>query len=195
MFHPLLMPPVLFILMYQFSPTILRPITHTAVLYLICMIFILTSILPLLLITILRYTDVISSFSIENRKERITPFIFICGIYLIVTILFFTKYNLNDVISILFSGITILLILITLTTFLLKVSVHAAGICGLAGFILGLGYKFSIHEMVWPFMAIVIVAGMVLSTRLYLKAHTQREIYLGSLVGFVVCFATAYFFV
>jgi membrane-associated phospholipid phosphatase len=43
-------------------------------------------------------------------------------------------------------------------------------------------------SLLWPTLIVLIVAGLVMSARLYLNAHTPREVLYGALAGFSIGF-------
>ncbi len=42
--------------------------------------------------------------------------------------------------------------------------------------------------LLWPTAAVIVVAGLVMSARLYLDAHTPRQVMIGGVVGFGIGF-------
>jgi len=68
-----------------------------------------------------------------------------------------------------------------------KISLHAIGISGVLGGIYGL---FKIHEFVnIPLIIVLIIcSGLVMMSRLELKAHTPAQVYVGFLVGFAIVY-------
>lgn len=66
-----------------------------------------------------------------------------------------------------------------------KISMHSMGMGALVSTMLVLP-KFSIHDLTTPFLSVLIIAGLIGSSRLYLQAHTLRQVYMGYVVGFLV---------
>lgn len=125
----------------------------------------------------------------HTRNERIVPFIAISAIYVVMTYLFFMKLpigiNFNKLIAI----VSALVLVSTLLTFFLKVSVHSVASGGLIGIMLPLNKAIENGALLWPTAGVFVVAGFVMSARLYLDAHTPREVYTGAVAGFLTGFA------
>lgn len=136
-----------------------------------------------------KYFGTITSFSMQSRYERIVPFLAITLIYLVTTYLFFIKLpisaNLNKLIAI----ISALVLVSTVVTFFFKISVHSLALGGLAGIILPLNKAIENGALLWPTAWLFVIAGLVMSSRLYLNAHSPREVYIGAVTGFLIGFA------
>ena len=87
--------------------------------------------------------------------------------------------------GVLFYGTNIALVIIYLFFFLkIKASLHIMSMASFLGFFLIFS---SIHSInILPIAAIIVLlTGILASSRLYLKAHTHREIYLGFFIGII----------
>lgn len=189
--HPLLMPTLLFALLFYYAPVTTRPITYEAARYILLVIFITTFMLPMVSITALRLSSIMTSnklaaLSMPERKDRILPFFFTSMFYAITTYMFFSKFRVNQVLIVILAATTLIILFISLITLFLKVSSHSASAGSMAGFIIGLGIKYPQGQMVWPLIAILLLGGMAMSARLYLNEHKPVEILVGSMVGFVI---------
>jgi membrane-associated phospholipid phosphatase len=186
--HPLLMPTIVFFVIFNFAPSLIRPISDSMVNILLLGIFITTFLLPLLSIGILRYSNTITDLEMQDRNERVIPFIFITIFYGITTYMLLPKLRLNEVIMLVMMGITGIVFLVTVITFLWKISAHSAGISGAVGFIMALNFRFPQASLLYPLLTLVLLSGMVMSARLYLDSHTPKEILGGCLLGFLTSF-------
>jgi len=128
----------------------------------------------------------------------------IIGMFYIGLVVFFIKTpaQIPLVLSVTFLGATIALWLAFLINLFTKVSVHTVGVGGLLGMLVigmyyfeytefylnlgSLGY-FNI-EMKILLMVGILVAGLVGTARLILKAHTTEQVYLGYFIGFICQF-------
>lgn len=190
--HPLLMPTIVFFVIFNYAPTLAGGIKSQSGLMLLLAIFIITFILPALSIGILRFTNSIPDFHMRSKEERVVPFIFISIFYLIATFMFFPKLRLNEVIMMIMTGITAIVILVTIITFFWKISVHSAGISGAVGFIMALKVRFPHVDLLYPLLALIILAGTVMSARLYLDSHHPNEVVGGCALGFLISFSMIY---
>lgn len=84
--------------------------------------------------------------------------------------------------------VTLLVVVGTLITFFYKVSIHSLAMWGGIGIIIPLNKAMEQSYLLWPTAGIIIAAGLVMSARLYLDAHTPRQVMVGGLVGFGIGF-------
>lgn len=198
--HPLLMPTLLFALLFYYAPIITKPISYEAAGYILIAIFITTFVLPMVSITALRLSSVLtadkfSALSMPERKDRILPFFFTSMFYAITTYMFFSKFRVNQVLVVILAAITVIILLISLITLFQKVSAHGASAGGLIGFLIGLGIKYPQGQLLWPLLLMLLLGGMVMSARLYLNEHKPIEILVGSTVGLIVSLGSILIFV
>jgi membrane-associated phospholipid phosphatase len=153
---------------------------------------------PLVSTLSLRAAGLISSIRLEDKKDRIGP--------LISTIIFYVWLFLNyrqfgigpEVFNSTILGAAIAISLSFLINNFSKISLHCIGMGGFVGAI-GL-YRLTIPEMSYKLELgnnmlelspnlllgfIIILAGLVGSARLYLKAHRSQDVFGGYLVGFL----------
>ena len=189
-FHPLFMPTNGMILIYfiggvpgfnSYSTDIDKKTAFLA----ISILFITTSLLPLLLAIILKKLNYISSLHMPKKEERSLPFIFTCFCYFGAYYLLKhnLELNLNGLIFyFIFFGMfaTILGFFITLSW---KISIHMIGIGGLAG-ILTLLSKINNEVLLYPLSITFLVAGLIAFSRLQLGAHNAQQIIAGFCLGF-----------
>ena len=156
---------------------------------------------PLLTMFIMFKNKIISSYSINERKERI-PILFFVIIYYSMTYYIFRHWNetllnlLEPYVYFLFAGI-LLLIIVFIITFWWKISLHSASISGLCGGIMAETLVISELNNITTIMIIntvlLMLIGIVSFSRLYLKAHTFSQVITGIVLGFGIMFMTVYF--
>lgn len=122
------------------------------------------------------------------------PFLFVSIFYGITTYMFVFKIQVNEIIGLLLLATTLLVAVLTIITVWFKVSIHAAAISGVVGFFLVFGLKFPDSQALYPLLILLILAGLVMSARLQLNAHTPKEILAGTITGLVVCFGILFWF-
>lgn len=174
------------------SPNNILPIgfSPTGSVVIIFLIWITTFLIPTLSLFILKISGSISSLSLNDRKERITPLIYTTIMYGVTAYLFSTKVELGTMISI-YLGIAALLIGLTgLITLIWKISAHTMGVGGLIGLISGVNRVTSIDHFAYVLAVLFLIAGLVGSARLKLNAHSQAQIYTGFLLGVCVSFVS-----
>jgi len=158
-------------------------------------IFGFTFLLPVVNLIMFRVFGTISSYTLENRTERIVPFIAIALIYLVTAFLFFYKLRFSANFNYLLLIIAVLVVATVVFNFFLKVSVHALAAWGGIGILLPLNKAIEQADLLWPTAGAILAAGLIMAARLYLNAHTPREILVGSVAGFSIgFFGVLYFF-
>ncbi len=187
LFHPLLLTTYLVTLIGYYFPTMLmvapqnmRPI--------LAFIFCFTFLLPAVNILIFKIFGTISTFAMDSRRERIVPFVAISVIYIVMTFLFYYRLPFSSNFSNLMLLITLFVVAGTVITFFYKVSIHSLAMWGSIGILVPLNKAMEQSYLLWPTAGIIVAAGLVMSARLYLHAHTPRQVMIGGVVGFGIGF-------
>ncbi len=147
-------------------------------------VFAFTFVVPVINLLIFRYLGSVRSLQMETRQERVMPFIFISSLYVLVVYLFFYRLPFSANFNKLMMIVALLVLTSTVITFFTKVSVHSLSTAGMIGILLPL-IRFA-PALLWPTSAIIIIGGVVISSRLLLNAHTPRETLVGSIAGLAV---------
>jgi hypothetical protein len=189
-FHPLLLATYLFGLLAFTLPIALDPLKEEGYLNFIFLIFCVTFLFPALNVGIFKSFGSIRTLAMRDRQERILPFSFIAILYVVVTYLFYTRtrIDLNDNLLKFLVIIDALVVVAAVVTFFYKISVHSLGICGLVGILLPLNKISEDGALFWPTIAVIILSGIVMSSRLQLNVHTPREVMMGGVLGFATSF-------
>jgi membrane-associated phospholipid phosphatase len=188
LFHPLLLPTYLVLVLHGFFPSMLSlraEYTYT----IIGLIFVFTFVLPSLNLITLRYFGSITSLTLESRQQRILPFTFIALLYLLVTFLFYTKLPFSQNFNKLMVIVTALVVVSLIITTFYKISVHSLAVGGGLGILLPLNRVAEQANLLWPTVILIIISGLVMSSRLLLNAHTPRQVMIGSVVGISIGFS------
>lgn len=122
-----------------------------------------------------------------NREQRILPFIFISAIYIFVTVMFYWKFPIPNLIR-LMAIVSAIVVFGALVTFFYKLSIHSLAIWGTVGMLLPLNKVSEVNGLLVPTTIAFVIAGMVMSSRLALNAHTPREVLVGSISGLAIGF-------
>lgn len=183
------------ILMVTYPPA-LDPVRSEIFVGFLLLIFLVTFLLPALNIFIFKIFGTISSIMMVERHDRIIPFVFITLFYLMMTGLFYWKFQIGfeDNVFRFLVIIDLLVIASTIITFFYKISVHSMGICGLLGMLIPLNRISEDHSLFYPTLGLLIVAGVVMSSRLQLNVHTTREVLMGGVIGFSISLLAMFYF-
>jgi hypothetical protein len=182
-FHPLLMP--LYGLGIIFTaPTLLgyMPIEVKKILFLI--VFINNVFIPLILLPFFKNRNLISTYAIEDKKERAVPLIMMSVLYSVTSFVIF-RYQIPVFLKSFVFASTFLVILVTLINFWYKISIHAVAAGALNAVVALLSLKMS-SSLVWYLVSTILTAGLILSSRLKLNSHDPGQVWSGFLTGFAV---------
>ena len=184
-FHPLLMTTYLFILFSLFVPGWFLPIRPSAMF--IFLIFALTFILPALNFAFFRVNGRIRDLNLVNAHDRRLPFVLISLLYAGVTLMFYWKFPVPNILRLLMI-INALIVIATVITFFYKVSIHSLAMWAMVGIFLFLEKATNSGIFLYLLVVIILFAGVVMSSRLLLNAHTPREVMIGSTLGLIIGF-------
>ena len=190
LFHPLLLATYLFTLFIFLFPVALEPLKSEGHFSFLLLIFCVTFVLPALNVGMFKMMGTIKTLEMREKRERILPFIFITILYIAVTYLFYSKPRIgfHDNLLKFLIIIDALVLIATLTTFFYKVSVHSLAAWGMIGILIPLNKVLEDNTLFYPTLIIIVIAGVVMSARLKLNAHTPREVLVGSVLGFATSF-------
>jgi hypothetical protein len=150
----------------------------------------MTMLIPAIVILILKKLEIVEDYDISLQKQRIFPYLIFFFFYLMTFLTIRPKLNsslvfLEDsLIASIMLGATISLCLAFFLNNFLKVSVHAMGVTNL--FMVVCLLSGNTHQVTFFLLLITIIAiGVTGSARIYLRAHTPREVYYGLFCGFM----------
>lgn len=154
--------------------------------------FLMTCLLPVCIYFFLKSLGLLkSTIMVDDVKERSVP-IFLN--ILIVNILIFKIWEnaSNNALKVFFTGYAISYTILFFSVLLKrKYSIHVASLCSAIPLFVNQTTTYYLNPFyVLPVMLLLI--GTVASSRLYLRAHTNVEIILGGIIGFVPSFLLFY---
>ena len=145
-------------------------------------IFLITYVFPLFILYLLKKFKMVVSYQMDTIEERKFPTL------LFITITFITgnwlyKSSVVDILSIFYFGYGIaLLISYVLLHLEIKISLHAIAVSGLVGFAIYYSYFFQIN-MLFLIAPLFVLSGLIVTSRLKLKAHKFSEVLYGYSIG------------
>lgn len=177
--HPIVIPTIGVLLFLSITPNEIRKERQYL---LISIVFFSTYIVPLISLIILKTLGFINSFQVESINERKIP------LFLMLLIFYILGRNLIQIsdfkeLGMLFYGTNVsLAIVYLLFSFQIKSSLHIMSLSSALGFFLLFGNVYSISTLPIAIIIILLI-GILASSRLHLEAHNQKEIYLGFFIG------------
>ena len=183
-FTPFYLPIVGLTALFIFSYLSIMPLSYK--LKLLLLVYLFTILIPTVLIRIYRIYQGRTRLDIGQKEQRMVPF-------LISIICYFACYYLMElfhiphIISIILLIALFIQILCAIINVWWKISTHTAAIGGVAGAIIAFSLIFAFNP-VWWFSLVIILAGMVGTSRIILRQHTLSQVIAGFLVGLLCAF-------
>ena len=171
---PLLMPTYGALLVLWTSVLCLLP-NGTRVTVLV-MVLGITSVLPTIMIGILHHYGVIRDKRLENPQERTIPYAFAVLCYLGAAAYLDHIHSPRWFIMFALGGALTCLVVLVVNRWW-KISAHAAGIGGVVALIYQIHVQgLSAFNLLWVFIATILLAGILGTSRLLLKRHTVLQV-------------------
>ena len=180
--HPIVLPTLGVFLYFVF---VSKSFDKRLQLIVLGLVFVLTYVVPVLLLLFLKNFGFIKDFQVSTIKERRFPVIFM------IFLLYFLGNTIIQIptirnLGILFYGTSLSLTCIYLLfSVKLKSSLHLVSMGNMIGFFLIMTNINSL-SMLPIIILLVLLSGILASSRLYLKAHTPVELLIGFFLG-IVC--------
>lgn len=188
-FHPLLMITLSVILVLSSTYLVFLPMNMKLLIILGALLS--TIIIPTVFVLLMKKSGAISDIDITNRKERVVPY-FIFLFLTIVYLFLIYKLQLPFWFIGMITGAIFALIISLCVNFYWKISVHGVGIGGLLGCVMGVSHLLLLNPY-QLFMIIIIIAGLMATSRIYLGRHTPMQTYAGTCLGFACTFLSLIF--
>lgn len=192
-FHPLFIPVYIFLFLIYQVPYEFAGITEWQLKMRVFGLFWTTAFFPAFAVFLLWRLKFIENIYLRTQKERIIPYVITMFFY---WWMFYLSRNFTDQPSVLkffFLGIFAASAVGLILNNYFKISLHGMGAGGaLAAIIL-----FALHYALPMGIAMSIatlIAGIVCTSRFLVSNHTQKEVYVGVLVG-AACQVAAYLFI
>ncbi|MEY4522397.1 MAG: hypothetical protein RIT10_1582 [Bacteroidota bacterium] len=159
------------------------------------MFVVFSAIAPAASFLLLRMRNVISTIDMENRRERSIPMYIMLSFCLLLYVLFLLRVpagNPKFIFSLPLSGVLVTFFY-TIINRWIKISLHGGGAGILTGFIFAY-YLNQEQFQFWVFFAVILASALTISSRLYLKKHTETEVYSGWALALVITFVANYYY-
>ena len=181
-FTPFYLPLLGLVLLFALSHLSMLPATFK--LEVLLLVYVFTALLPTLFIKLYRRMQGWSRIDLGQKERRMVPYIisiacyFTC--YYVMNRLQFPRFMSN----ILMAALVIQLLCAVINIWW-KISTHSAAIGGVAGALLAFSAIFIFNPVKWLSL-VMIVAGLVGTSRMILRQHTLEQVVAGFAVGFIV---------
>lgn len=182
-FHPLLIPAYGMAMALQCSELHLLPFRTKLVATVI--VFVLTGLLPMMIISGMSRLNLIKDISLNDRSDRGLPYAASLTLY-VATIFYLYLVNAPWWIVAFMCGGSLALLIVLIINRWWKISAHATALGGMIALALSIICRFSGDESrIWILVAVLMVSGMVGTARLILRRHTPAQVYAGYANGLI----------
>jgi membrane-associated phospholipid phosphatase len=148
------------------------------------LIFVTTYLIPLLILIVFKKLKLIKTFNAESIQERKIPVAMMIVLFYLLAKTITNTTGITDIGLLFYATSAALTITYICFSFQLKTSLHLLSLGISTSFFLILGCLHA-HSFSTVVVLNILLAGAVANARLYLKAHTPSEVYLGFLFGFI----------
>lgn len=181
-FHPLLIPTFGFLLLFN-SGFYFSLLPWALKKYMLLVVFISTCALPAITVFILSLNSRFD-LNMEKNTDRVLTLI-ISAIFYYIGYQILKRIPSFPVYNILLIGSVLVQVVLLPITMRWKISLHSAAMGGLVGGILGLSFRLQENPELL-LSALILMAGLVGTSRLILSKHSLPQVYAGFSVGFLI---------
>lgn len=190
LFTPFYLPILGLLILFIFSYLSLLPLTYK--LFLLLMFYLFTVFLPTALIRFYRRYQGWTLIELGSRERRAIPYLISIFSYLLCYYIMAATHVPHFMGSILIAALVIQVACAIINLFI-KISTHTAAIGGVTGALLAFSVIFSFNP-VWWLCIVLLLAGMVGTSRMILRQHSLRQVVLGYLAGVACSFVSVLLF-
>lgn len=189
LFTPFYLPIVGITLLFLFSYLNMFPWSYK--IQVLLMVYLFTIMLPTLLIHVYRRYQGWNLIELGHREKRMIPYVLSIISYFTCVYVMERLHMPHFMGSIVVAALAVQIVCALINVWW-KISTHTAAIGGVAGALFAFSYYLGFNP-VWWLSLVIIVAGMVGSSRMILRQHSLSQVVGGFAVGFI-CAALAILF-
>jgi len=190
-FHPLFIPFYVIAFLVFYHPSYFSGVNGYYKTRLLLSMALNTIIFPLVAVLLMKGLGFIKSVFLHNRQDRIGPYLSSMIFYFwAARVLFKSEPALAPILASFMTGVFLTTAIALIANIFYKISMHAIGCGGLIGIFI-IVMQSNTMLMTWPIAIALLITGVVCSSRMLVSDHSQKEIYMGLLVGLVCQFAAA----
>ena len=180
-FTPFYLPIVGLIGLFLFSYLSLLPLLYK--LTVLVVVYLFTILLPTLLIHLYRRYQGWTLIELGRKERRAVPYIISIMCYLYCTYIMESMHIPHFMGSILIAALLVQIVCAFINVWW-KISTHTAAIGGVTGALFAFGEIFAFNPLGWICL-MILLGGLLGTSRMILRQHTLSEVVAGYLVGFV----------
>jgi len=184
LFTPFYLPLLGLIALFVFSYLSLMPPAYK--LQVLTLVYVFTIFLPTVLIHLYRRYQGWNLIELGHKERRMVPYVISILCYFFCIFLM-DQMHIPHFMGTILSAALFIQIVCALINVWWKISTHTAAIGGVAGALLVFGELFDFNP-IWWFCLVLILAGLLGTSRMILRQHSLLQVVTGFLVGIVCSF-------
>jgi len=192
-FHPVFVPIYLILFLMEAEPVMSLYFAGPAKWRFVLSLVLNIVIGPILTMWFLKRQGLIDSMSMPSLKGRSLVYLSV-AVWYVFTFILMKRVQLPRVTETMFLGMLIVLLALAAFSLFKKVSAHVAAMGGALAALTWMFWFYGIFHFGWLTVFLLLV-GLIASMRLHLQAHTQSEVGLGFLLGFISVWMPLYLIV
>lgn len=186
--HPIVLPTIGILLYFVFSPIALNKQQQFTV---VSVVFVATYLIPLSLLVFLKSIGYIKTFRVHSIEERKFPVFLMMILFMFLGKLFSNMSIVKDLSYLFYGTVFGLGFIYMLFPFKIKGSLHLLSMGIAIGYFL-LFQQLQAVQILPVITTLMLLSGLLASSRLQLKAHTVKEVYVGFFIGLFSPFLAYY---
>jgi hypothetical protein len=193
-FHPLFIPVIAAWFLAFIQPGYFTGITPQEKTLIVIRVAFNTIFFPALTVLLLKALGFIKSIFLKTQRERIVPYIATNVFYFWMFMVFHNQSEVPLILTSFIFGVFLASSAGLLANIYFKISMHALGVGSLCGLMLIIIFSGFSYPVFFTVMLVLIITGLVSSSRMILSDHKPLEIYSGIIIG-ILCQLIAFAFI
>lgn len=189
LFHPLFIPIYAVLIYFYYGETTLQ---YNQIYVVVIQIVVITIFIPITFYYLLLSFGKVDSIMLATTAQRKIPLL----IHAVLTVILIEKSiridNLLELHYFFLASLISTFLALAMVFLGFKVSLHMIGIVALTTFTIGISLLFQ-KRMIVEVIGLLLLSGFVAQSRIEMKAHSQKELLYGSLVGALPQIALLYY--
>jgi hypothetical protein len=160
--------------------------------FLIGTVFVITFLFPVVSTLFMVKRGMIQSLQLQSQHERFFPFL-IAAVYYFACYFFIKKLPVPPLFYVIQFGAACSILITLLINLRWKISVHMIGVGGFAGTLFSVSHIIYVNYIL-AISVVIILSGLLGFSRLLTGNHTQSQLYLGFVCGFLCEYVSLHYY-
>ncbi|MEN8226138.1 MAG: hypothetical protein ABFS05_12345 [Bacteroidota bacterium] len=191
-FHPLFIPTYFIAVLMNLNVFFALMIPAEAKWKILLLVLLTSAVFPMLILYSMYRFKLIKSLNMDSKEERLYPYAATSIFFFLATYMIW-QINISPVYYYVMLAASMLAVLTLLINIYWKISAHTVSMGGILGIMVALQSVLLI-DILWLIAITLMLAGLVGFARLRAGTHTQAQVYLGYILGYLLSFFLVMYF-